>query len=91
MYEYYDTDDHLHSKSFCRSFYCRVIVSCQLQKFDQNLDTTSVASKARMHAPEVQGGGAEMEQCSAGKLPETEEITDSMPMQTMEAVPTRCL
>ncbi|CAK9274463.1 unnamed protein product, partial [Sphagnum jensenii] len=56
-----------------------------------NLDTTSVASKARMHAPEVQGGGAEMEQCSAGKLPETEEITDSMPMQTMEAVPTRCL
>ncbi len=55
-------------------------------KFDQNLDTASVAIKARMHAPEVQGGGAEMEQCSAGKLPETEEITDSMPMQTMEAV-----
>ncbi len=55
-------------------------------KFDQNLDTASVAIKARMHVPEVQGGGAEMEQCSAGKLPKTEEITEGMPMQTMEAV-----
>ncbi|CAK9877968.1 unnamed protein product [Sphagnum jensenii] len=55
-------------------------------KFDQNLGTASVAVKERMHVPEVQGGGTEMEQCSAGKLPETEEITEGMPMQTMETV-----
>ncbi len=55
-------------------------------KFDQNLDTASVAVKERMHVPEVEGGGMEMEQCSAGKIPETEEITEGMPMQTMEAV-----
>ncbi len=55
-------------------------------KFDQNLDTASVAVKERMHVPDVEGGGTEMEQCSAGKLPETEEITEGMPMQTMETV-----
>ncbi len=55
-------------------------------KFDQNLDTASVAVKERMHVTEVQGGGTEMEQCSAGKLPETEEITEGMPMQSMETV-----
>ncbi|CAM6047873.1 unnamed protein product [Sphagnum compactum] len=57
-------------------------------KFDQNLDTASVAIKARVHVPEVQGGGAEMEQCSAGKLPETEEIREGMPMQKPSS---RCL